>query len=385
MTLLTNDLHRTDSASRVCEVRTPVADTRSVKSAFLAFAGAASLAVPTGTVAPVGQMTGARACHTATLLTDGRVLIAGGFSDEAHYLDSAERYDPATRTFTPLAVRMVSARTCPASARLRDGRILYAGGAGGQGLWLRNAELYDPKTEKFTATGSLNSRRDGAPAVLLGDGRVLVAGGYDGGLHRPVRSAEVYSPKTGRFTRTGNLTVARSAHTVTRLRDGRVLIAGGLGAGGVLRSADLYNPRTGRSTRTGSMRLVRHKHGAVLLANGNVLILGGSDDRDWEGRTSDAEIYLAKQGRFVKAPTMRVARFKLPDAVARLGDGSVLVAGGSTTVEAFNGRTFRSVEGHLDEPRFYSTTTALPDGSALIAGGYGTDIRATARAWLYRN
>ena len=355
-----------------------------MKAALLAFAGAATLAVPAGTVAPVGQMTAARACHTATLLADGKVLIAGGFSDEAHYLDSAELYDPASRTFTPLTARMVSARTCPASARLRDGRILYAGGAGGQGLLEKTAELYDPKTARFTATGSLSSPRDGVPAVLLGDGRVLLAGGYDFGRHRSIRTAEVYSPRTGRFARAASLTTARSAHTATRLRDGRVLIAGGLGPAGVLRSAELYSPRTGRFTRTGSMRLVRHKHGAALLPNGDVLILGGSDGRDWDGQTSDAEIYRVKESRFVKAPAMQVARFKLPDAVARLGDGSVLVGGGSTTVETFDGRAFRTVDGRLDEPRFYATTTALRDSSALIAGGYARDIHATARAWIYR-
>lgn len=344
----------------------------------------AGLAMPTGSVAPVAPMSAPRACHTATLLADGKVLIAGGFSDESHYLSSAEIYDSATRTFTSLAARMVAARTCPASARLRDGRVLYAGGAGGQGLWLKSAELYEPENGRFAPTGGLSTRRDGAPAVLLRDGRVLIAGGYDGERRRAVRSAEVYSPNAGRFEPTGNLAVARSGHTATRLRDGRVLVAGGRGPNGVLRSAELYDPRAGRFIPTGPMRLVRHKHGAVLLASGNVLVVGGSDERDWEGRTSDAEIYLVKQQRFVKTKAMTVARFKLQDAVARLADGSVMVAGGATTVETFDGRGFRAVRGQLDQPRFYSTTTPLREGSALITGGYGQDIRATARAWVYR-
>jgi hypothetical protein len=355
-----------------------------MKAALVLLVAGVGLAMPGGSVAPVGQMGVARACHTATLLADGKVLIAGGFSDESHYLSSAEIYDPAARTFTPLAARMVAARTCPASARLRDGRILYAGGAGGQGLWLKSAELYDPKSGRFSPTGGLTTRRDGAPAVLLRDGRVLIAGGYDGERRRAVRSAEVYDPSTGRFEPTGGLAAARSGHTMTRLRDGRVLVAGGLGPSGVLRSAELYDPRAGRFTPTKPMRLVRHKHGAVLLAAGNVLVVGGSDERDWDGRTSDAEIYLVKQQRFVKAKPMTVARFKLQDAVARLGDGSVLVAGGSTTVETFDGRGFRAAKGNLDQPRFYSTTTPLRDGSALITGGYGYDIQATSRAWLYR-
>lgn len=341
-------------------------------------------APPVGGVAPVVQMTEPRACHTASLLRDGKVLIAGGFVDEQRYLDSAELYDPANRTFTQLEARMVSARTCPATATLRDGRILFAGGAGGQGIWLRTAELYDPEKRSFSATGSMTSRRDGAPAVALRNGRVLVPGGYDGSYRRVVSTAELYDPGTGRFTRTGSMNAARSGHTATRLRDGRVLIVGGAGPSGVVRSAELYDPRTGRFSRTGAMAIVRHKHAAVLLRNGNVLIVAGSDARDWRGRTSAAEIYLVRQGRFVAASPMRDARFKLQDAVASLGNGSILVAGGSPIVEIYDGRRFRRAGGSLGAERFYSTATALRDGTALIAGGYGSDIRATPRAWLYR-
>ena len=163
--------------------------------------------------------------------------------------DSAELYDPATGTFSPTGY-MASSRAWDTATLLLDGRVLVAGGRGGETLGgqnlLTSAELYDPATGTFSATGSMASDHDSGTATLLSDGRVLIAGGWGS------NTAEVYDPKTGTFSKTGSMAYFRAWDTATLLPDGRVLIAGGEGgpAGGplnssTLSSAELFDPSTG--------------------------------------------------------------------------------------------------------------------------------------------
>ena len=117
-----------------------------------------------------------------------------------------------------------NARATPATS-LTDGRVLVAGGYN-NGLYLASAELYDPATRNWTLTGSLNFGRYGHTTTLLPDGKVLVASGLVAYLvYTP--SAELYDPATGNWTFTGSLNFARILHTATLLSDGRVLVAGG--------------------------------------------------------------------------------------------------------------------------------------------------------------
>ena len=145
-----------------------------------------------GTWTPTGSLTVARARHTATLLPNGQVLVAGGF------------------------------------------------GSGGD---LTSAELYDPSSGTWTTTGSLNAARDSHTATLLPNGQVLVAGGESSGFGfgGPLASAELYDPSSGTWTPTGSMTVARFAHTAALLPNGQVLVAGGQGSSGPLASAELYS------------------------------------------------------------------------------------------------------------------------------------------------
>ena len=354
---------------------------RTLALALLLLTGTSS---PEGPVRPTAAMGTPRAAHTATPLTTGKVLLAGGCTGSGCELDgttaAAELFDPRTGRFEPTGP-MTSRRVGHSATSLADGRVLIAGGWNERGL-TASAELYDPARGTFAPAGAMNAARGGFTATPLADGRVLIAGGSSDG--RSLAGAELYDPATGEFSPTGSLALARSAHTASRLRNGRVLVVGGSNRGGVLRSAELYDPPTGRFSRASRLRVPRHKHAAVSLASGRVLVVGGSDERDYRGRYATAELYDPRRG-FVAAGRMAAARFKLPDAIALLRSGRILVAGGAETVEVYDvaRRRFTKV-GRTGAELAFSTATTLPGGDVLVAGGYDPRIAVTARAWLVR-
>jgi large repetitive protein len=329
-----------------------------------------------------------RAEHTATLLPDGTVLVAGGVADnrEETILASAELYDPTTGTWTATG-SMTSPRSQHTATLLRNGKVLVTGGYcdGATPLcrssvpaeaWdpdgaMATAELYDPTTHKWTATGRMITARSHHTATLLLNGMVLVAGAE----HAPdsiLASAELYDPSTGTWTATGDMTTARTDQMATLLPDGKVLVAGGFGpvsptALGDLSSAELFDPKRGTWKVTGSMAEVRGSDPLIVLGNGLVLKTGGGPDDP-----TACELYNPGTGTWSPTGRMAVARGQLSSTL--LADGRVLVAAGFgvpvASAELYDPTTGTwSDAGSFGTGTFENTATLLRDGRVLVTGG----------------
>lgn len=343
----------------------------------------------TGGVSPVAAMSVARAVHTATTLSDGRVLVVGGCTTPGCELggnegDFAELYNPAARRFERTG-RLNEWRDDHTATLLRDGRVLVAGGWGVGGV-LASSELFDSRTGAFAGGPRMSSGRAGSTATPLRDGRVLLAGGFTDNRSTGA-SADVFVPGEDRFQPVGPMAAPRGAHAAARLADGRVLVIGGLSRGRVVASSELFDPRTGRFARGPALRLPRYKAAAVTLRDGRVLVVGGSADIEGERTYRSTEIYEPKRNRFVQGPLLRHARYKIRDAVVVLPGGDVLVAGSAPVPELWRRASshFVAVVGTLGRTRLFATASPLRSGEVLLIGGYDLGITPTAQAWLYRN
>ena len=350
----------------------------------------AAQAHATGSFSNAGNMIQGRYYHSATLLNNGKVLIAGGCYPGANILQTAELYDPAAKTFSP-AGNMIAARCGQSATLLQDGKVLIAGGIGSNGgAPVPSAEVYDPSTGTFTpTTGPMTTVRVFNVATLLQNGSVLIAGGCNAtGI---LSSAELYDPSTGIFTPTigGNMTTPREGSNIALtpsavLSDGRVLITGGYDQTSILLSAELYDPSSQTFTATtGNMTTPRWFQQVTLLQDGTVLITGGDN---YSGFLNSAETYDLTTGAFT-ATSGNLSDARITHTSTLLGDGTVLIAGGIGTGSVVlnsselydpSARTFIPT-GILQTPRALHTATLLQDGNVLIAGGYdGTNALSSA-------
>jgi galactose oxidase-like protein len=210
---------------------------------------AANTFTPTGTA-----MDHQRAAHTSTLLKAGplagKVLIAGGGGGSSFFLkdSSAEIFDPVSGQFGLLTSFLNEARSMHTATVLADGSVLIAGGfngsvaiaggalSGASGVISNSAEMFDPNTMEFSCVGGFNtdtmrcnqsmtSARAGQTATLFTSGKfknkVLIAGGIGGSLPQskgsPLKSAEIFNPASSTFSATASMTTARALHTATEL------------------------------------------------------------------------------------------------------------------------------------------------------------------------
>ncbi|HSB07976.1 MAG TPA: kelch repeat-containing protein [Blastocatellia bacterium] len=369
----------------------------------LALVGLISAALMKGPIQPVsaetvalgwsytGSLNTPRYFHTATLLPDGKILVAGGWNtsgSDSPLLDSAELYDPATGKWNATGSLNVP-RISHTATLLKDGKVLIVGGSPDDYLSFNGAELYNPKDERWSVTGSLNIPRSAHTATLLKNGKVLVVGGleeydwWDYG-YRPLDTVELYDPDTGVWSFTGNLNTAVESHTATLLQNGKVLV---LGEG----SPQLYDPDTGKWSSVGILgdNIGRLGHTATLLPDGRVLIVGGEYSEYPNGYgPSPAQLYDPDTGAWISTGDLNETRFH--HTATLLPDGKVLVSGGTARRPRQDNRdsgfvSLRSSElfdpnkgtwslaGSLKTRRSYHTATLLPDGIPLIVGGFSQD------------
>lgn len=332
---------------------------------------------------PGPSLSAPRFGHTATLLADGRVLVAGGSSGTE--IASAEIYDPAANAWSATAP-MAQARRNHTATLLPDGAVLVVGGlytASGVKTYLASAEIYDPATGAWRSVPPLQTERAYHAASLLANGRVLVSGGANLG---DLDSTELYDPAEGTWTPGGRLSVRRYEHAAVPLRDGGALVLGGysskLSASDYTGVVERFDHVTATWSTIGELRTPRAQAAAAPLDGDRVLLAGGQGTA---GDLDDVEIFDLRVGSQTAPPLAARRRA----GVATVLDGGVLVTGGyfatalgdavpvlAPEIRDAATQTWRSA-GALAQGRSAHTATRLQDGRVLVAGGLADGVLAT--------
>ena len=340
-----------------------------------------------GTFTATGDMTNARMGHTATLLHNGKVLIAGGYQNVpggehcegslhfffGYFLDcvsrvtSAELYDPTTGTFSPTG-NMTGAGLFHTATLLPDGNVFIN--------WGSRAELYVPSSGTFTAISGM--ALGGITATLLNNGKVLFTG----------LPAKLFDPSDGTLVATGDYEgTPGNLGSATLLPDGRVLIVGNVGCCYDVGQTEIYDPSSDTFNLTAPVFTQSNGSTTVtLLQTGKVLAAGGGNANDDSYNPIEAGLYDDEGGTFLTIGNMTMAR--QDHTATLLPDGTVFVAGGDfasgSSTEVYDPVAERFfATNNMVSPRVLHTATLLPDGRVLIAGGLPYSTTTTSTAELY--
>jgi hypothetical protein len=361
-----------------------------------------------------GNLNTPRTYHTATLLTDGTVLVAGGH--ETNSIADAEIYTPTTGTWAYTAASgfpttMAFARTQHVAALLPNGNVLVAGGFDDDALLVdgtrssiwgqapvsaarSSTEIYSFATGAWSSA-PVQQARQYHTASLLGNGTILVAGGMDA-TGTPLATVQIYNPSSRTWSSAAPLNHPRAYHTATVLSstasDTQVLVAGGVtGSSGTLTgTAEIYDSQTNTWLSAGTLATARKWHTATLDATGaKVLIAGGSDG---SSSLASTEVYTISGGAWASGPNLTAARQN--HTATLLKDGTVLIAGGlsvagastllSSAERVASDFTASTATTSMSTARQRHTATLMPDGSVVVTcGADATGTTALAGSELF--
>ena len=331
---------------------------------------ASVLAQPPGVFTSTGSLSTPRFSQTATLLPNGKVLVAGGITlcfyaaQPCPESNTAELYDPATGLFSVTGDLSPRAHHT-GGILLSDGRVLFA--ANDFDATLADVELYDPMTGTFSVAGNSATLCYVESATLLNDGTVLLRGlivasksiTYGAEIYDPIAAtfspvpgwpsedpwpvavladgrvflvyyeayAGLYDPATSTFTRTNGILGFYGPPAASLLLSGDLLFTGGNDIGGSETSAELYDPSTDTYTHA-TMHVARDGHTSTLLPDGTVLLTGGKPIADEKyPSTSTATIYDPAAANFIATANMSTGRAE--HTATLLKNGQVLITGGT--------------------------------------------------------
>jgi hypothetical protein len=320
-------------------------------------------------------MTTARAFHTATLLHDGSVLVAGGQKGWGLILDSSELFDPSTGQWTPTGDMNVARRGATATL-LPNGKVLVAGGQSAYGQEFTSAELYDPPTRSWSPTAAMHVGRYQHEAQLLTDGRVVVFGGYQQNTTAETPTTEIYDPAAGTWTQVGDMNHRHADFFSALLPGGRIVAAGGCEygycPGFITPSTEIFDPATETWTLAADMPEPKALATMTALQDGRAVVAGGVAP-PWS-ETAAVEVYDPATALWTFAAPIASPRERVTQAL--LPNGQILAVGGGgwsgkvTTSQVYDPATdtWRAA-GAMHEGRSGTPGVTLSDGRVLVGGG----------------
>ena len=222
----------------------------------------------------------------------GRVLVIGGwrkYSGSSYIATAAaEVYDISTNQW-PSVQAMSVARSMATATRMSDGRVLVAGGdsswqggsvAPNKQQVLRSAEIFDPQSNSWSSAGNMSVPRATHMAAVLPNGHVVVAGGWSDGHQSGLSSTDEYTPGVGWGT--GDMPMPHAQSRMVALADGRLLVIGGVNSGDhTTAETDLFDPASGTWQKVGDLPIPLYWSSLVALSGGGAVVVGGMADNDW--------------------------------------------------------------------------------------------------------
>ncbi|MFZ5440805.1 MAG: kelch repeat-containing protein [Myxococcota bacterium] len=357
------------------------------------------------------QLRTARAGHTATLLKNGKVFIAGGFNfkqgTEKRALADAEVFNPATGAFElakSISITSQGAvyelpRAYHTATLLPSGQVMlwggetYTGGTNNTQAIISTILFYDADVDDYGAIGPRMPAaiaRSRHRAAVDANGKVLIVGGVTRKSSIvPVDEVEWLDPTTNLYKIVDGVTLPRLEPTVMPVKKGEFIAVAG-GSDGSAMSNEIaffkFNGTTfGRQSLSNPPRLMdpgrRAAAGALIRDGADLLVLGGYSDPMSVSPSSSSEVLNAASATIGQGPDVRTARGEL--CAVTMADGTVLAVGGRTlegaqpksdatavviTAASTGGVTSIGAP-NLPKARYGHTCTALADGTVLVTGG----------------